>query len=168
MCACDPYLTDSSVNVTAGVATKTELADATVLWWTVACLSGLDRGRPAASESGATNASFLGLPRERGWQKQHLVQWVPAVHLSQTGFLCLAEHGRDIIIANNLYSTWVWVPGESTRKRLYYENEVSCERFTGAVCYWVSKHVYRHLQMYLKSLQKKVYHRKTGNRVCLN
>lgn len=80
---------DSSV--IAGVASMTELAEA----WIRACLSGFDRA--AISESDATNVSFLGLLRERGWHKQHLVQWVPAVHLSHTGFLCLAEHGRDII-----------------------------------------------------------------------
>ena len=56
---------------------------------------------------------------------------------------------------------------------MLYENEVSCERFTCAIFYWVPKHVYRHHQMCLKPLRKKVYsvafeHRKTGDRVCLN
>ena len=45
----------------------------------------------------AVPASFLGRPRprERGWHIQHFVQFVPAVHLSQTGFLCFEEHARD-------------------------------------------------------------------------
>ena len=95
------------------------------------------------------------------------------MHLSHTG---LAEQGRDLInltvnklTANNGCNVWVWVPGES----VLYEKEVSCERFTCAICYWVPKYVYRHRQMCLKPLRKKVYsvafeHQKTGDRVCLN
>ena len=43
-----------------------------------------------------TTLVFLCRPLIWGWYKQHLVHLVPVVHLSHTGFLCIAEHARDM------------------------------------------------------------------------
>ena len=61
--------------------------------WIRARRSGLDR---AGVEQSHNRMKRYPPFSDGGWHMQHFVQFVPAVHLSQTGFLCFEELAREL------------------------------------------------------------------------